>query len=110
MLASMTRACSPLLTSFPKENFRRRLFRASRQLPQVRGQFFEGRFNFLGEGLAENFPMLGLDRAAVPCCATLQTSDPVVVQIAHIPRRAPMTLDAETSESGNESRCLLARG
>ena len=25
-------------------------------------------------------------------------SDPVVVQIAHIPRRAPMTLDAETSD------------
>ena len=54
--------------------------------------------------------MLGLGRAAVPCCATLQTSDPVVVQIAHIPRRAPMTLDADTSESSNEFECFLARG
>jgi Winged helix-turn helix len=70
---------SPLFTSFPKENFRWRLFPASRQLPQVYRQFSEGRLNFLGEGLAEDFPMLGLGRAAVPCCATLQTSDPVIV-------------------------------
>jgi hypothetical protein len=44
-------------------------------------------------------PIFGLGRAAVPCCTTLQTSDPVVVQIAHIPRRAPMTLDADNQVS-----------
>jgi hypothetical protein len=34
--------------------------------------------------LAENFPMLGFRRAAVPRRATLQTSDEVVIQITHV--------------------------
>jgi hypothetical protein len=65
----------------PKEKLRWRLFPASRQLPQVGDQFFKGRFNFVDKGLAEDLTMLGFGRAAVPCRATLQTSDQVVVQI-----------------------------
>jgi hypothetical protein len=34
------------------------------------------------ESLAEDFPMLGFGRAAVPRCASLQTGNQTVIQIA----------------------------
>jgi hypothetical protein len=72
------------LTSFTKQNFRGRLFPPLCQLPQVGGQCVEGGLNIADERLAKNFPMLGFGRTAVPRRATLQASDQIVVQIAHM--------------------------
>ena len=45
------------------------------ELPQFGSQCIKGGLNFIEKSLAEDFSMLGLGRAAVPCRATLQTSN-----------------------------------
>jgi hypothetical protein len=68
----------------PKKNFRRGLFPAPCELPQFGSQRIKGGLNFIEESLAEDFSMFGLGRAAVPRRATLQTSDQIFIQVAHM--------------------------
>jgi len=58
MLASITNVFTA--RHVPPEGGPRTASVSGRQLPQIGGQFSEGRLSFIDKGLAKDFPMLGL--------------------------------------------------